>query len=139
MTTEPSILATNTLPRRLVHFALAGGIVLLTPISAITGEPERVAWATVGALGAFVALAVLHVVARGGFGYGDVRLGAMLGWYLAWQGLRYVPVGLFLHTLIYFTLGAPFFSWIGLYSVFVPWSAAVAWLRARGASGSVAA
>ncbi len=39
---------------------------------------------------------MLHVVARGGFGFGDVRLGAMLGLYLAWQGLRYVPVGLFL-------------------------------------------
>ena len=39
---------------------------------------------------------MLHIVARGGFGFGDVRLGAMLGWYLAWQGLRYVPVGLFL-------------------------------------------
>ena len=45
---------------------------------------------------AFVVLAVLHVVARGGFGFGDVRLGAVLGWYLAWQGLRYVPAGLFL-------------------------------------------
>ena len=51
----------------------------------------------------------------------------------------YVPAGLFLHTLIYFTLGAPFFSSISLSTVFVPWSAAVARLRARGEPGSVAA
>lgn len=51
----------------------------------------------------------------------------------------YVPAGLFLHTTIYFTLGAPFFSWIGLYSVFIPWSAAVSRLRQRKAPGTAAA
>ena len=66
-------LATKTLPRRLVHIALIGGIVLLVPIGALAGEPERMMWATVGALGAFVVLTVLHLVARGGFGFGDVR------------------------------------------------------------------
>ena len=89
-------LATKTLPRRLVHMALAVGIVLLTPIAVFMGEPQRVLWATVGALGAFAVLTVLHVAARGGLGYGDVRLGAMLGWFVAWEGLRHVPVGLFL-------------------------------------------
>jgi leader peptidase (prepilin peptidase)/N-methyltransferase len=89
-------LATKRLPRDLVHLALAGGIVLLVPIAAFAGEPQRLWWATVGAIGSFVVLAALHLVAKGGFGFGDVRLGAMLGWYLAWQGLRYVPAGLFL-------------------------------------------
>jgi leader peptidase (prepilin peptidase)/N-methyltransferase len=89
-------LATKTLPRRVVHVALLTGILFLAPISLLTGEPERLLWATLGAVGAFAALTVLHLAARGGFGYGDVRLGAMLGWYLAWQGLRYVPVGFFL-------------------------------------------
>ena len=89
-------LATKRLPRDLVHVALASGILILGPIAVIMGEPERLWWATVGAIGSFVVLAALHVVAHGGFGFGDVRLGAMLGWYLAWQGLRYVPAGLFL-------------------------------------------
>jgi leader peptidase (prepilin peptidase) / N-methyltransferase len=89
-------LATKTLPRPLVHTALVGGIVLLVPVGALAGEPQRLLWATLGAVGAYVALTVLHVVASGGFGFGDVRLGAVLGFYLAWQGLRYVPVGLFL-------------------------------------------
>jgi hypothetical protein len=37
----------------------------------------------------------------------------------------YVPGGLFLHTFIFLTLTAPFFEWIALYVVFVPWTAAV--------------
>ena len=89
-------LATKTLPRRLVHMALAVGIVLLTPIAVFMGEPQRVLWATVGGAGR---LRRSHCAAHrsaGGLGYGDVRLGAMLGWFVAWEGLRHVPVGLFL-------------------------------------------
>ena len=36
--------------------------------------------------------------------------------------LLYVPIGAVMHTVIYFTLGAPFFHYIALYAVFVPWS-----------------
>lgn len=89
-------LATKTLPRRLVQVGMAVGIVVLAPIGALGGQPARLLWATVGAVVAYFVLTALHLAARGGFGYGDVRLGAMLGWYLAWQGLRYVPLGLFL-------------------------------------------
>lgn len=35
----------------------------------------------------------------------------------------YVPAGLLLHTSIYVALGAHFFTWIGLYAVFIPWTA----------------
>lgn len=34
----------------------------------------------------------------------------------------FVPGGLFLHSFIYVTLRAPFFTWIGLYCVFIPWA-----------------
>ena len=43
----------------------------------------------------------------------------------------YVPVGLLLHTTIYITLGAPFFTWMGLYAVFIPWSEAAKRLGGR--------
>lgn len=36
--------------------------------------------------------------------------------------ILYVPAGLFLHIFIYVTLQAPFFTWIALYAVFIPWS-----------------
>jgi len=34
----------------------------------------------------------------------------------------YVPLGLFFHLFILFSLQAPFYHWIILYSVFIPWS-----------------
>jgi hypothetical protein len=34
----------------------------------------------------------------------------------------YIPAGIALHTFIYLTLSAPFFTWIALYAVFIPWS-----------------
>lgn len=40
----------------------------------------------------------------------------------------YVPVGLMLHIGIYLTLRAPFFQWIALYAVFVPWTLGLKWL-----------
>ena len=43
----------------------------------------------------------------------------------------YVPAGLCLHIGIYLTLRAPFFEWIALYAVFIPWTEAVQLLRAR--------
>ncbi len=43
----------------------------------------------------------------------------------------YVPAGLCLHTVIYLTLKAPFFQWIALYAVFIPWTEALGVLRAR--------
>ena len=48
----------------------------------------------------------------------------------------YVPAGLCLHIGIYVTLKAPFFQWIALYAVFIPWTEALRLLRAR--SGQMA-
>jgi hypothetical protein len=41
----------------------------------------------------------------------------------------YVPAGLALHVGIYLTLQAHFFTWIALYSVFIPWSVIAGRLR----------
>jgi hypothetical protein len=43
----------------------------------------------------------------------------------------YVPMGLGLHIGIYLTLAAPFFQWIVLYAVFIPWSRLLPLLRER--------
>jgi hypothetical protein len=43
----------------------------------------------------------------------------------------YVPAGLALHTGIYLTLTAPFFQWIALYAVFIPWATALKMARQR--------
>jgi hypothetical protein len=43
----------------------------------------------------------------------------------------YVPAGLALHVMIFLTLRAPFFQWIALYAVFIPWSEAVRLIRGQ--------
>jgi hypothetical protein len=49
----------------------------------------------------------------------------------------YVPAGLCLHLGILFTLNAPFYQWIVLYAVFIPWARAFQLLRQRaGFAGS---
>jgi hypothetical protein len=51
----------------------------------------------------------------------------------------YVPMGLGLHIGIYLTLEAPFFQWIVLYAVFIPWSRVLPMLRERAPRLSVQA
>jgi len=85
---------TKTLPRRMVWAAGATGVGLLAAASVAAGEPERIIVAAIGATIAFVLLCALHILAPGGLGFGDVRLGAVLGWYLGWQSLPLVMTGL---------------------------------------------
>ena len=87
-------LGTKTLPRRTVWAAGATGVGLLTAAAIATGEPGRIVAAAGGAALTFALLCALHVVGRGGLGYGDVRLGAVLGWYLGWQSLSLAMTGL---------------------------------------------
>ena len=49
--------------------------------------------------------------------------------------LIYVPLGAALHLGIYVTMKAPFFGWVALYCVFVPWRDVGRWLRERLARG----
>ncbi|MEZ5217467.1 MAG: prepilin peptidase [Ilumatobacteraceae bacterium] len=93
---------TTTLPRRLIYWCSAVGAVLLTAAAALDGELHRIRWAAIGAAGVYVTFRILHAAARGGFGYGDVRLGTMLGGFLGWLGMGYVPIGIFMG----FVLGA---------------------------------
>lgn len=84
------------LPREISYTTLAIGAPLLVVAALVRDEPRRI-WTM--ALGAVLALAfmwALHVLSKGGMGDGDVRLSPLLGAYLGWLGLPYVPIGLFL-------------------------------------------
>jgi leader peptidase (prepilin peptidase)/N-methyltransferase len=85
---------TRTLPRRIVWAAGATGVGLLTAASVAACEPVRMVLAAIGATVAFVLLCALHIVGRGALGFGDVRLGTVLGGYLGWQSLSLVMTGL---------------------------------------------
>jgi leader peptidase (prepilin peptidase)/N-methyltransferase len=89
-------LHTKRLPREITYVTAAIGAPLLVVAALVRDEPRRI-WTMLG--GAAIALAfmgLLYVASRGGMGDGDVRLSPLLGGYLGWLGLGYVPAGLFL-------------------------------------------
>ena len=97
-------LDTMTLPRRIIYGSGVAAVVLLAVAAVATGEPSRLTGAAIGAGGALLFFLVLHLIAPGGMGFGDVRLAGLIGLHLGWLGLLEVPTGLFLG----FGLGAVF-------------------------------
>ncbi len=89
-------LRTKRLPREITYTTFALGVPFLVVAALVRDEPRRI-WTMLG--GAAIALAfmwLLYIASRGGLGDGDVRLSPLLGAYLGWLGLPFVPVGLFL-------------------------------------------
>jgi leader peptidase (prepilin peptidase) / N-methyltransferase len=86
---------TKTLPNRLVYPAVYVGLVLLVAAALVDGEPKRLIWGAIGSVGVLLVFRLIHAISPNGFGFGDVRLGALLGWHLGWLGLAYVPVGIY--------------------------------------------
>ena len=84
------------LPREISYTTLAIGAPLLVIAALVDDEPRRIWTMALGAVLATAFMWALHVASRGGMGDGDVRLSPLLGAYLGWLGLAFVPVGLFL-------------------------------------------
>lgn len=89
-------LRTKRLPREVTYVTLAIGAPVLVVAALLRDEPRRIVTMIAGALIALAFMALLYTLSRGGLGDGDVRLSPLLGAYLGWLGLPYVPVGLFL-------------------------------------------
>lgn len=89
-------LDTKTLPRRIIYLGGAVGVPLLVIAALVADEPRKIGTAAAGAVCAFAFFLLLHLIAPGSMGFGDVRLSALLGWYLGWLSMLHVPVGLFL-------------------------------------------
>src|SRR5688500_18004844 len=89
-------LRTKRLPREITYVTLAFGVPLLVVAALVRDAPDRIARMAGGAAIALAFMGLLYLVRRGGMGDGDVRLSPLLGAYLGWLGLGYVPVGLFL-------------------------------------------
>lgn len=81
------------IPNRILYPATVAGGVLLLAGGLLDGEAWALGRAAIGALAYFGVLFVLALIAGGGFGFGDVKLGFFLGMYLAYQSWGTLIVG----------------------------------------------
>ncbi len=82
------------LPREISYPAALLGLAGLISGAALDGDWSRLRSALIGAVIAVVVLGLVHLISRGGFGDGDVRLAPLIGLFLGDRGLAMVPIGL---------------------------------------------
>lgn len=105
---------TMRLPRRIIHATALVGIPILSIASVSLGIPERLITGAIGAVSAWVAMALLYVMSRGRFGDGDVRLSPLLGLYLGWSGGALVFSGFLLSFVLGALCGLMWMAWTRL-------------------------
>jgi leader peptidase (prepilin peptidase)/N-methyltransferase len=88
-------LDTKRIPNRILYPGTVVGAVLLAAGALVDGEPAALLRALGGGVGYFALLLAVAVAARGGFGFGDVKLGFLLGVFLAYLSWGTLAVGIF--------------------------------------------
>jgi leader peptidase (prepilin peptidase)/N-methyltransferase len=84
---------THRLPDRLILPCYPVAAVLLSGAALTAGEPHRVVSMGGGAAVLWIAYLALHLVRPAGLGFGDVKLGGLLGLYLGFGGWPLVAGG----------------------------------------------
>lgn len=85
----------HRLPDRLVRTAAVAGAVLLVQAALVRHDWHALLRSGEGAAAVFAVLFLLAFASPRSFGFGDVKLGAVLGGYLGWFGWGYVYYGVF--------------------------------------------
>ena len=83
------------IPNAILFPGLGLSWLLLVPGALLDGDPWGLARAAGGAAAYFGLLLVVALVARGGFGFGDVKLALLLGTFLAHRSWESLVVGVF--------------------------------------------
>lgn len=94
------------IPNRVVYPALVASVALLGIAAVADDDPARMGTALAGAGLAWAFLALLWVVSPASMGFGDVRLGLVLGLFLGWQSLLHVLFGVFFGFALAAVIGA---------------------------------
>lgn len=85
----------HRLPNRLVGTAAAAGAILLALAALVRRDWHALLRAGEGAAAVYAVLYLLAFASPRSFGFGDVKLGGVLGGYLGWFGWSYVYYGIF--------------------------------------------
>jgi len=93
------------IPDRVTFPALGVSTVLIVVTSLVKGHPQWIVGALLGAVAFFAILLVFHLVSPAGMGFGDVKLGLLLGLNLGWISLRLVVWGLLIGALLGSVIG----------------------------------
>jgi leader peptidase (prepilin peptidase) / N-methyltransferase len=95
----------HRIPDRVTFPSLLVSAILITGTSIAAGYPHALLDAALGALAFSCILCVFHVISPAGMGFGDVKLGLLLGLYLGWISLQLVIWGLLIGSLIGVVIG----------------------------------
>lgn len=124
-------------PNRILFPGIAVGAALLAAGSLAAGEAARLGEAAASGAGSFAVMLAAALLARGGLGYGDVKLAFLLGLFTGYAGWRWAALSL----LAAFAAGAVVGVLLmaagkrtgGDLLAFGPFMAAAAWLAAAAA------
>ena len=83
------------IPNRVLYPGTVGAVLLLAAGAAIEGEGAGLVRGLLGGAGYFGGLLLIALVARGGFGMGDVKLGFVLGTFTAFRSWETLAVAVF--------------------------------------------
>lgn len=72
------------IPNRIVLPAVAVGALAIVAVSLVEGEPGVAGLAALGGLLYFGLLLIPHLINPAGMGFGDVKLGLLMGLFLGW-------------------------------------------------------
>jgi leader peptidase (prepilin peptidase)/N-methyltransferase len=95
------------LPDRILLPSIVVALALLAVGAAAEGEPGRILAALAGAALYAAILLVLHLVSPAGLGFGDVKLGLLLGLYLGVVGIGQVVWALLLGSFLGLLIAVP--------------------------------
>ena len=95
------------LPDRIVLPSVAVAFVLLAGAALLDGAPRLIGTAVLGAIIFAGVLLALHLASPSGMGFGDVKLGLLLGLYLGSVRLSLVVWGLLLGSLVGVVMAVP--------------------------------